>query len=311
MARTQIRGQQILDGSIKRKDLNVDDPTHAVIRRVIAGTGVTISSTGVISGTGDVTINATGGGPAPELLGNESSIVFSLQTTDDTETTLGSVEIEDDTTETFLVLLSARGPSDKNYWSQITFSARKNSSEFAEIVGDVVLIEDSEEEPEYEVIIDTDGDDVRIRVIGEDTETVFWQARLFRSSVSGAIDGSENVQNDFNTTLSPSSNVFEIDLTEGTTILGTLDDSVDEWSFINVPSDVGKAYTVTLILEGDSNNTYGSDVSVNSSPVAAGVLWSGGDGPTASDGNDVITFIIVRDASGDIKVFGSYALDFS
>lgn len=60
MARTQIRGVRILDGSIQRDDLNVDVAGQAVIRRLIAGSNITIdSSTGVDSGTGDVTISAT------------------------------------------------------------------------------------------------------------------------------------------------------------------------------------------------------------------------------------------------------------
>jgi len=47
----------ILGGSIIRYDLNTTTPTQAVIRKIIAGTGVSITSTGVDSGTGDVTIN--------------------------------------------------------------------------------------------------------------------------------------------------------------------------------------------------------------------------------------------------------------
>lgn len=62
MAVTNIRGQQVKDGDIGREDLNINTAGRAVTRRIIAGTGVTISSTGTDTGTGDVTINATGGG---------------------------------------------------------------------------------------------------------------------------------------------------------------------------------------------------------------------------------------------------------
>jgi hypothetical protein len=55
---TGLRGRQILDGDVFRNDLNVTTSGSAVIRRIIAGTNITISSTGVDTGTGDVTINA-------------------------------------------------------------------------------------------------------------------------------------------------------------------------------------------------------------------------------------------------------------
>jgi hypothetical protein len=62
MAVTNIRGQQILNGDVGREDLNTTSTGRAVVTKIIAGTNVTISSTGVDTGTGDVTINATGGG---------------------------------------------------------------------------------------------------------------------------------------------------------------------------------------------------------------------------------------------------------
>jgi hypothetical protein len=61
MPRTQVSGSQLRDDDIGREDLNHDTVGRAVILRVIAGEGVTISSTGIDTGTGDVTINATGG----------------------------------------------------------------------------------------------------------------------------------------------------------------------------------------------------------------------------------------------------------
>lgn len=57
MPRTQITGEQVDDGSIKRDDLNIDESGQAVIRKLIAGTGINLSSTGVDAGTGDVTVN--------------------------------------------------------------------------------------------------------------------------------------------------------------------------------------------------------------------------------------------------------------
>jgi hypothetical protein len=57
---TGLRGRQILDGDVLRNDLNITTSGSAVTRRIIAGTNISLSSTGVDTGTGDVTINVTG-----------------------------------------------------------------------------------------------------------------------------------------------------------------------------------------------------------------------------------------------------------
>lgn len=59
MARTQLTGLQINDGTVQRADLDATTAGNAVVKKVIAGTNITFSSTGVDAGTGDVTINAT------------------------------------------------------------------------------------------------------------------------------------------------------------------------------------------------------------------------------------------------------------
>jgi hypothetical protein len=59
MARTQIRGTRIADGSITKDDLNTDTAGKAVITKIVAGSNVTLdASTGVDDGTGEVTISA-------------------------------------------------------------------------------------------------------------------------------------------------------------------------------------------------------------------------------------------------------------
>jgi hypothetical protein len=65
MPPTVIRGTQVLDGSIQRPDLDVSTAGKAIVAKIIQGTNVTLSSTGVDSGTGDVTINVPGGGIGP------------------------------------------------------------------------------------------------------------------------------------------------------------------------------------------------------------------------------------------------------
>ena len=59
MARTQLTTEQVGAGQIVRTDLNTTTAGSAVITKVIAGSGVTISSTGSDAGTGDVTISST------------------------------------------------------------------------------------------------------------------------------------------------------------------------------------------------------------------------------------------------------------
>lgn len=59
MATTDIVSRQIRDGEVKRVDLNTATSGSAVITKVIAGAGITLSSTGADAGTGDVTVNTT------------------------------------------------------------------------------------------------------------------------------------------------------------------------------------------------------------------------------------------------------------
>lgn len=60
MARTQLNARQILDGDIQKTDLDTHTPGQAVITRLVAGVGVSLQSTGVDTGTGDVTIGIPG-----------------------------------------------------------------------------------------------------------------------------------------------------------------------------------------------------------------------------------------------------------
>lgn len=74
----------ILGGSVIRYALNTTTPNQAVIRKIIAGNGISITSTGVDPGTGDVTISidtsgtggsggGTGGG-TPTAVGTVTSV---------------------------------------------------------------------------------------------------------------------------------------------------------------------------------------------------------------------------------------------
>lgn len=71
MARTQVKGQQVEDGSIQRVDLDTTTPGQAVITRILPGTGVVVSSTGADSGTGDVTISVSATGTVRQYIHNQ------------------------------------------------------------------------------------------------------------------------------------------------------------------------------------------------------------------------------------------------
>jgi len=58
MPLTQIPTSQVKDGTINRDDLDVTTVGKAVIRKLASGSGLSLASTGVDTGTGDVTVSA-------------------------------------------------------------------------------------------------------------------------------------------------------------------------------------------------------------------------------------------------------------
>jgi len=57
MGKTNIRSRQIFDGGVKRDDINVTETGQAVVAKVTTGTGLTQTSSGVDTGTGDVEVS--------------------------------------------------------------------------------------------------------------------------------------------------------------------------------------------------------------------------------------------------------------
>ena len=121
----------------------------------------------------------------------------------------------------------------------------------------------------------------------------------------------ETVANAFSTTLAPATGTLTVDTSLGNAVLGTLNASVTTWAFTNVPTDNSKVTTITAVIAGNASYTYGDACSVNGSSVSGGIMWSGGSAPTSTAGTDIITFVIVRDSAGTIKVFGSATTNFS
>lgn len=56
---TEVSGKGIRDGSIQRRDIDITTTGESLITKLVAGSGISISSTGADSGTGEVTITAT------------------------------------------------------------------------------------------------------------------------------------------------------------------------------------------------------------------------------------------------------------
>jgi hypothetical protein len=98
---TTLRGRQVLDGDITRDDVNTSTAGSAVITKVIAGTGISISSTGADAGTGDVTINAVNNGTVTSV-GLALPAIFSVSNSPVTTSGTLTATLASQTANTFL-----------------------------------------------------------------------------------------------------------------------------------------------------------------------------------------------------------------
>jgi hypothetical protein len=122
----------------------------------------------------------------------------------------------------------------------------------------------------------------------------------------------ESNDNNFTSNLTPSSGVLTINTATSNTICGTpAAAAITEWAFTNVNLGNGETFTVTLILASNTTALYADACSVDGNSVTNGVKWSGGSPPTPTNNTDILTFIIVKDGSGNTQVFGQGNTDFS
>ncbi len=121
----------------------------------------------------------------------------------------------------------------------------------------------------------------------------------------------EKVTNTFDTNIPSTSGTVTINATQGTVVVGILTESVSTWAFTGVSTETSKVTTVTLIIDSSSLLTYGENCSVNGTSVAGGVRWNGGIAPITTDNEDILSFAIVRDSQGSIRIYGSSSLNFS
>jgi len=79
MAKTSIRGTQILNNTVQRQDIDTLTTGQALVTKLVQGTNVTLSSTGADSGTGDVTVSVPNAGISTDsgniaTLGSDSKL---------------------------------------------------------------------------------------------------------------------------------------------------------------------------------------------------------------------------------------------
>ena len=129
-------------------------------------------------------------------------------------------------------------------------------------------------------------------------------------SIGGRVK--ESNDNNFTTSLSPSSGTLTINTATSNTICGTpTANAINTWAFTNTNLNNGESLTITLILDSNTSALYGDDCTVDGNTITNGVKWSGGSPPLPTNNYDILTFIIVKDGTGNIEVFGQGNTDFS
>ena len=127
----------------------------------------------------------------------------------------------------------------------------------------------------------------------------------------------EQTFSNFSANFTVTGNTLNVVTAAANTILGTTPTSaINTWAFNTEDSNGnalgnGQSMTVTLFIDANTAATYGDDCTVDGNTVTNGVRWSGGSPPIATTNTDILTFVIVKDSSGVVRVFGQGNTDFS
>lgn len=121
----------------------------------------------------------------------------------------------------------------------------------------------------------------------------------------------EKVVGNFSSSLTAIGGTLTIDVSQGTVVLGGLTTSVTTWAFTNVTTLNNKATTVTIINDAGTAATYGDACRVNGSLISGGIRWVGGNAPPATNQEDILTFSIIRDSTGETRVYCNSSLNIS
>ena len=129
----------------------------------------------------------------------------------------------------------------------------------------------------------------------------------------------EEVFSNMTTSFSISGSTASIITAAANTICGettTANTAINDWAFNTADPDGntlanGQSLTVTLIIDASTASTYGDGCTVDGASIPTGVRWSGGSPPIATSNTDILTFLIVKDSSGTVRVYGQGNTDFS
>jgi hypothetical protein len=119
---------------------------------------------------------------------------------------------------------------------------------------------------------------------------------------------SETVQGSFATTIGGS---VTIPVDTGTVFLRATNASITSWNFTNVGTNNGRSTSISVFISSNVSYTYGDTCTVNGTAVSGGIKWSGGSAPAPSANTDILTFVLIKDSSGTVHVFGFGTLNLS
>ena len=129
----------------------------------------------------------------------------------------------------------------------------------------------------------------------------------------------ENAFSSMATEFTNTSNTVSITAAAANTICGktnATNSPINTWAISTADPDGntiqnGQSLTVTLIIDGSTASTYGDGCTVDGVSISTGVRWSGGSPPIATNNTDILTFLVVKDSAGVIRVYGQGNTDFS
>ena len=128
----------------------------------------------------------------------------------------------------------------------------------------------------------------------------------------------EKVFSQLSTGYSMTGNTMSVTTAGANTICGNTSSNtaINTWAFSTADADGntlqnGQSITVTLVIDATTASTYGDGCTVDGNNVANGVQWSGGSPPLATSNTDILSFIILKDNAGVVRVYGSGNTDFS
>ncbi len=127
----------------------------------------------------------------------------------------------------------------------------------------------------------------------------------------------EKVFSQFSTNFSMTGNAIAIPTAGANTICGSTPlTAINTWEFSTADPDGntlvnGQSITVTLIVDANAAATYGDACTVDGNNVSNGVQWAGGSPPLATSNTDILSFIILKDNAGVVRVYGQGNTDFS